>query len=287
MPYAIAHDRVRLHYEEVGSGTPILFVHEFGGDHRSWEAQMRYFSRRHRCIAYAARGYAPSDIPSDPASYGYKHMMDDVVGVLDHLGIAKAHIVGLSMGSYSALHAGMNYPGRVLSLTLAGIGSGSERDRQQEFRKGTEANAKLFETMGAEHVARTFGGGPSRVPLEVKDPRGYREFVEQFAQHDAQGSANVMRNFQGQRPTIYDFEDAIRKIELPVLIVVGDEDDACIEPSLFLKRNIPASGLAMFPKTGHAVNLEEPALFNQTLGDFLVLTEAHRWPPRDPRSIRK
>jgi proline iminopeptidase len=70
------------------------------------------------------------------------------------------------------------------------------------------------------------------------------------------------------------------------LIIVGDEDDACIEPSLFLKKMIATSGLAMFPKSGHAVNLEEPALFNQTLDAFLALVEAGRWPARDPRSVR-
>ena len=97
----------------------------------------------------------------------------------------------------------------------------------------------------------------------------------------------MIRNFQGQRPSIYEFEDAIRKLTLPTLIIVGDEDDACIEPSLFLKRTIATSGLAMFPKTGHGVNLEEPALFNQTVGDFVAIAEAGRWGPRDPRSIRK
>jgi proline iminopeptidase len=249
--------------------------------------QMRYFSRRHRCIAYAARGYTPSDVPSNPDSYSYKHMMNDVVGMLDHLGIAKAHIVGLSMGAYATLHVGLNHPGRALSLTLAGVGSGSERDRQEEFRKGAEGTARLFEAMGSKHVSETVGGGPGRVPLEVKDPRGYREFAQQFAEHDAQGSAHVMRNYQGKRPSIYEFEEPIRKITLPTLIVVGDEDDACIEPSIFLKKTIATSGLAMFPKTGHGVNLEEPALFNQTVGDFIALAEANRWPPRDPRSIRK
>jgi len=286
MPFATTRDKVRLHYEEVGSGTPILFVHEFGGDHRSWEMQMRYFGRRHRCIAYAARGYTPSDIPP-PDAYSYKNFMTDVVDMLDHLKIAKAHIVGLSMGGYTALHVGLNHPGRALSLTLAGTGSGSERDRLEEFRKGNEANAKQLETLGSAAVAKTYGLGPGRVPLEIKDPRGYAEFAAQFSQHDAQGSANVMRGFQGQRPSIYDFEADIRKITLPTLIIVGDEDDACIEPSLFLKRAIATSGLAMFPKTGHGMNLEEPDLFNRTVADFIALAEAGRWPPRDPRSIRK
>ncbi len=285
MPFAVMRDKVRLHYEEAGSGTPILFVHEFGGDHRSWEGQMRHFSRRHRTIAYAARGYTPSDVPASPDAYSYRHFMADVVGLLDHLDIAKAHIVGLSMGGYSALQVGINHADRAHSLTLAGTGSGSEPDRQDEFRKGALETARQFETMGSKAVAKTYGFGPGRVPLEVKDPRGYAEFAAQFGEHDAQGSAHTMRGFQGQRPSIYTFEDAIRHIALPVLILVGDEDDACIAPSLFLKRCIRACGLAMLAKTGHGINLEEPALFNQFVGDFIARAEAGRWPPRDPRSI--
>jgi 3-oxoadipate enol-lactonase len=287
MPFALTRDKVRLHYEEVGSGTPLLFVHEFGGDHRSWEMQMRYFSRRYRCIAYAARGYIPSGVPAAADAYSYKHFMTDVIDVLDHLKIAKAHICGLSMGGYSTLHVGLNHPDRALSLTLAGTGSGSELDRLEEFRKAQQETAAQFETLGSQRVAETYGLGPGRVPFEVKDARGYAEFAMQFSQHDPRGSARTMRGFQGGRPSIYTFEKDIRAIALPALIVVGDEDDACIEPSLFLKRTIPASGLVMFPKTGHCVNLEEPALFNQALGDFLSLVEAGRWSPRDPRSLRK
>jgi len=286
MPFVPTRDALRLHYEEAGRGTPILFLHEFGGDHRSWEAQMRYFSRRHRCIAYAARGFAPSDVPEAAQAYDYRRFTDDAIDVLDGLGIGRAHIVGLSMGGYTALQVGLAHPDRALSLTLAGTGSGSERERREEFRKGIEATARLFETMGAEHVARTVGGGPGRVPLAVKDPRGYAEFVAQFAGHDARGAAQVMRNFQGGRPSIYDFEERIRAVALPTLVVCGDEDDACIAPSLFLKRCIAASGLAMFPKTGHGVNLEEPDLFNRTVADFIALAEAGRWGPRDPRSVR-
>ena len=286
MPHARTQDDARLYYEEAGSGTPILFVHEFAADYRSWEPQMRYFSRRHRCITYSARGYAPSDTPSDPAAYTFEHFRDDVIAMLDHLKVDKAHIVGLSMGGYSAVHVGMKYPQRALSLALAGTGSGSEGWYIEEFRKNAQETAHQFETIGAHGVSRQYGVGPGRVSFLVKDPRGYQEFQDALAAHDSQGSAHTMRGFQSGRPSLYDFEAEIGRIGLPTLIITGDEDDSCIEPSLFLKKHIRASGLAMFPKSGHTVNLEEPALFNQTLDDFIARVEAGRWEARDPRSIR-
>src|SRR5439155_12334002 len=148
-------------------------------------------------------------------------------------------------------------------------GSGSERGVLDEFRAAEQAEAKEYDTFGSDGVAKTYGMGPSRVPFEVKDPRGYREFYDQFASHSAKGAANTLRGYQAGRPPIYEFEPEIRKITLPSLIICGDEDDACIEPSIYLKRHIATSGLAIFPKSGHTVNIEEPALFNQTLGDFL------------------
>jgi len=285
--YANTKENIRLYYEETGQGTPILFVHEFGGDHRSWEAQMRYFGRRYRCIAYNARGYPPSDVPQDAAAYSYRTFLNDAVAMLDHLKIAKAHIVGLSMGGYTALQLGLNHPDRALSLTLAGTGSGSERAYTEEHRKRSLEVAALYESAGAAEVARTYGRGPGRVPFEVKDPLGFARFQQHFSEHDARGSALTMRGFQAVRPSLYDFEAEIRAMTLPALIVVGDEDDPCLEPGLFLKTHIAASGLSVFPKSGHLVNLEEPALFNRTLDDFLSRVDAGRWPTRDPRSMRK
>ncbi len=285
MPFAITPDKVRLHYEEVGQGTPVLFVHEFAGDHRSWEPQMREFGKRYRCIAYAARGYTPSDVPADENAYSYLHVMRDCVAVLDHLKIEQAHIVGLSMGGYTTLQVALNHPHRVRSMTLAGTGSGSERAFTELFHKNSQELADVFEREGAASVAKTYGNGPSRVPFAIKDARGFAEFSRMLAEHDAQGSANTSRGFQGARPSLYDFEAGIRALKIPALIVVGDEDDRCIEPSLFLKNTIAASGLVMLPKTGHVVNLEEPDLFNQVVGDFLARVDAGRWPPRDPRSI--
>lgn len=285
MPYATARDSTRLYYEEAGAGSPILFVHEFAADYASWEPQMRYFARGHHCIAYSARGYTPSDVPAGDA-FSYTHFRDDAVAVLDHLGIAQAHLVGLSMGAYSSLQVGLKYPDRVLSLTLAGVGSGSEPDRIDAFRASTQKNAHDFETLGSPEVAKVYGRSPNRIPFKVKDPRGFAEFMEALARHDAQGSAHTQRGFQGGRPSLYEFEDRLQGLALPVLVIVGDEDDACLQPSLFLKDKIPASGLAVFPKTGHILNLEEPALFNATLERFIVLSEAGRWPPRDPASRR-
>jgi 3-oxoadipate enol-lactonase len=285
MPYATTPDNVRLYYEEVGQGAPILFVHEFASDHRGWEPQMRAFGQRYRCIAYSARGYTPSDVPADPGAYTYKHVMRDAVDVLDHLGIDKAHLIGLSMGAYTSLQVALNHPDRVRSVVLAGIGSGSERWYTDDFHKHSREIGDQFERDGSAAIAKSYGMGPSRIPFLIKDPRSFAEFQRQLAEHDAKGSANTSRGFQGGRPSLYDFESALKTLTTPALIVVGDEDDRCIEPSLFLKHALAASGLVMFPKTGHVVNLEEPDLFNQMVGDFLSLVDAGRWLARDPRSI--
>ena len=134
-------------------------------------------------------------------------------------------------------------------------------------------------------VAKATREAPSRIPFLVKDPRGHADFYASLARHDAKGSANTMRSFQGGRPSIYTLTDAIRKVPTPALIICGDEDDNCVEPSLFLKKHLPAAGLSFFPKSGHVLNLEEPALFNEMVERFIALVEAGRWPVRDPRSM--
>src|SRR5438105_8482055 len=119
MPFATTCDNVRLHYEEAGSGLPLVSVLEFAGDWRAWEPQMRYFARRYRCVTFSFRGYHPSDVPEQPDAYGYEKFRDDVIAVMAHLKIDKAHICGLSMGGYPTLCAGIKYPQRPLSPTIA------------------------------------------------------------------------------------------------------------------------------------------------------------------------
>lgn len=284
MPHATTRDDVRIYFEEAGQGTPILFLHEFAADYTNWEPQMRYFSHGHRCITYSARGYTPSDVP-DGEVYTYKHFYTDVLAVLDHLKVERAHLVGLSMGAYSSLQIGLNAPQRALSMTLAGVGSGSEIENLDNWRKQCRANAEQFETSGSAEVAKVTREAPSRIPFLVKDPRGHADFYAALARHDAKGSANTMRGFQGGRPSLYSMTDRIRGVVTPALIICGDEDDPCVGASLFLKKHLAAAGLAMFPKSGHVLNLEETALFNETVERFVTLVEGGRWPVRDPRSL--
>lgn len=280
-------DGVRLYFEEAGTGTAMLFVHEFAGDHRSFEPQLRHFARNYRCIAYNARGYPPSDVPESLASYSQDRARDDVLAVLDGLTIERAHIVGISMGSFATLHFGLHYPERALSLTLGGCGYGAERDHREQFRAESARVAAQIEARGMHEVAMDYASGPARVQYQNKDPRGYAEFVAQLAEHSSTGSANTLKGVQMQRPSVHDLEQALAALKVPTLIMAGDEDDPCLDASLYLKRTIPSAGFALLPKTGHALNLEEPDLFNRLVGDFVHQVDAGRWSLRDPRSMVK
>lgn len=280
-------DGVSLYYEDTGEGTPIVFVHEFAGDARSWEPQVRHFSRRYRCITYCARGYPPSDVPEGPERYSQERWREDLRSVFDALDLDRAHVVGLSMGAFATLHFGMKYcaagsPPRALSLTLAGCGTGAHPAVHRGFQQEARALAERIEREGMAHFAATYGHGPGRIQLRNKDPRGFVEATNRLAEHSAAGSANTMRGYQGTRPSLYDLTDEIARIDVPTLVMTGDEDEPCLEASLLLKRTIPKAGLAVLPKSGHAINLEEPALFNQLLDDFLHQVEAGRWTARDP-----
>jgi pimeloyl-ACP methyl ester carboxylesterase len=134
------------------------------------------------------------------------------------------------------------------------------------------------------HFAATYGHGAGRIQYLNKDPRGFAEYTEQLAEHSAAGSANTMAGYQARRPSLYSLTDEISRIDVPVLVMTGDEDEPCIEASVMLKRAIPKAGLAVLAKSGHGINAEEPALFNQLLEDFLHRAEAGSWGERDPRA---
>ncbi len=275
----INSDGARIYAEESGrAGTPIVFVHEFAGDCRNWERTAAHLARTHRCVAFNARGYPPSDVPTDPALYSQRYAVEDIRAVLDHFGFARAHIVGLSMGGYATVNFGIAHADRVLSLTVVGAGHGSDPTTRDTFLKESAAMVERLETQGMAGMGE-YMQSQVRGRFRERDPRGFARFLAQLQDHSAVGTALTARGCQLKRKTIYELEEGLRKISAPTLIVTGDDDEACIDPALFMKRRIPDARLWIVPRTTHNVNLEEPDLFDRVVGDFIAEVDSARQAP--------
>jgi pimeloyl-ACP methyl ester carboxylesterase len=279
-----AADGTGLHVEESGSGTPVIFIHEYAGDYRSWEPQMRHLSRQYRCVTYSQRGYPPSDVPSDPGRYAQDIARDDVIAVMDALHIDKAHIVGHSMGAYTALHVGIRYPQRCLSVTAAGCGWGSDPDaaKRAAMQAMAAETGKMFADEGIAAAAAKYADAPMRQAFKHKDPRGWAEFARMLAEHSATGHALTMLNLQMKRPTLWDMAAELKAFSVPLLVITGDEDDLCLDGSVFLKRTVPTAALLVLPRAGHTINSEEPAAVNAALAELFAAAEAGRWLAHKP-----
>ncbi len=284
MPHISARDGVRLYYEKAGEGTPVVFVHEYAGDWRSFEPQMRHFSRVHRCVAFSQRGYPPSDVPEDGARYSQDIFRDDVIALMDALEIERAHIVGHSMGAYTALHVGIHYPDRCISVVAAGCGWGSTPDlEQREAMKALAAETgKMFAEEDFASAVAKYADAPMRQAQKHKDPRGHAEFARMLAEHSPVGHALTMFNLQLKRPTLWEMQVDLKRFAVPLLVIVGDEDEPCIDGSVFLKRTAPTAGLLVIPRSGHNIPAEEPAQFNAALAELFAAAEAGRWLAHKP-----
>lgn len=276
MPYFEATG-VKLYFEESGYGDPIIFFHEFASDMRGWDAQISTFSRSYRCIAYNARGYPPSDIPEDPSSYGWELAVDDVAALMLHLGIERAHLIGLSMGGYTALQFALRYPEKVTAIVAGSVGSGCHPAHRDAWLRETSVLSRIFVEHGMVSMAERMARGPARVQLKYKDRQRWREFVLRLRQHSPQGMAKTMAHCQAARPSLHDLKLQLSDMAVPVLLAVGDEDARCLETNLMLKSALPNAGLWICPNTGHAINLEEPVAFNAQVENFLGAVERGSW----------
>lgn len=268
---------VELYVEEAGSGVAVIFVHEFAGDYRSWEPQMRFFSRSHRCVTFSARGYPPSSVPAEPEAYGQDISRRDIISVMDGLKIDKAHVVGHSMGAYSALHVGIHHPDRCVSVAALGCGWGSNPADREAAVQGCEDIAAMFLSEPIAEAAARYARAPMRNTFEAKDPRGFAEFERMLAQHSGQGSALTMLNLQLKRPTLWELERQLKEFVPPLLVIVGDEDFPCLDGSLFLKRTVPTAGLLVVPRAGHTITSEEPSAVNVALAELFAAAETGTW----------
>jgi len=267
MKPVIAGDGTKLYCEERGAGAPVVFVHELAGSCRSFDPQVEAFHPRLRCIAFNARGYPPSDVPASDEAYSQDTAASDIAAVLNGLGIERAHLVGVSMGAASTLQFALKEPQRALSATLVGIGSGS--DDPALFRRTTQEAVELIETRGMAAFAEKTRRNPNRIRMKDKNPAEFRRSFEEISAMSPLGRTNTMRGVQIRRPTLYAHEKRLTSLRVPVLVVVGDEDSGCRKPSEFLERTFPDARLRVIPRTGHAVNLEEPEEFNRLYLAFM------------------
>jgi pimeloyl-ACP methyl ester carboxylesterase len=268
---------VGIHYEVHGSGPVILFAHESTGHCGNWRGQIEHFARRRTCVLYNARGYPPSDVPSTPEAYSQAIFVADLLAVLDHLGIGAADIVGLSMGSMTALHFGLRHPDRVRSIVLAGTGPGRSRQEVEAFNAGVRALAKRLETIGWSAILEEYDAAPDRREVCWKNPALHRLYCEGLEARDGAVSAMILREVVCKRPVLAELKGELGRLDMPVLIVSGDADSDCLPTSLYLREALPRAGVAILPRTGHAVNVEEPYLFNGLLEGFYAAVADGRW----------
>ena len=214
-------------------------------------------------------------MPEEIEAYSEEQSVDDLRVLLDALRIDRAFLCGLSMGGGIVLKFGLKYPQRCRGLVVAGAGSGSEA--RDDFEAGMRAYLDAFDRRDMERALAVTAANPTRLQLARKDPLGFARFAELFRAHSPLGSAHTLRQVQVRRRTIYQVEDELRGLDVPVLVLVGDEDAPCIGPALLMKRTLPNAGLMIFPKSGHPINLEEPDLFNRAVLDFLTAVEQGRW----------
>jgi pimeloyl-ACP methyl ester carboxylesterase len=269
---------IDLYYEDTGEGFPVVFCHEFGGDYRAWDPQVRGFGRLYRCITYSQRGFPPSSVPADPEQYSQELLIEDLRGLVVQLGIPRAHFIGFSMGGSVVLNFGLRYPELCRSLTVVGAGAGNTN--RQQFEQDIRQVVDLIRGQGIRRFAETYAEGPIRTPFKRKDPYGWSVFREQLGEHSAEGQARTILGVMLRRPTIFSLEAQLRALNVPVLVAIGDEDEPCVDVAVFLKRTVPSAGLLVLPQSGHAINLEEPATFNAELLAFFRQVEADRWPRR-------
>ena len=266
---------VELYYEETGQGFPLVWSHEFGGDFRSWEPQVRYFSRHYRVITYNHRGYPPSSVPREAHHYSQDILVEDLHRLLRHLGLGQVHLGGCSMGANMARDFALAHPELTRSLIMVGAGAGSVN--RAEFLKGQAAIAEGLDREGMAARLRSFETLPQRASFKTKDARGFAEFIRQAGEHDAQACAHLAREVMSKRRTVPELEGPLRALRVPTLIMVGDQDTPCVEPSIMMRALIPHAGLVVFPACGHTPNIEEPALFNLHVAEFLAAVERGRW----------
>ncbi len=276
MPEFQTADGITLFFEQTGDGVPIVFVHEFGGDYRSWHRQIPVLSRSFRCITYCARGFLPSVVPRERSRYGQALSTGDLLVLMNHLGLDEAHLAGTSMGSFTCLDFSLNHPDRVASLTLVGNSSGPRDAAEQEmYRKVWVGNEiRLREERGGDGAVAVLEDDPAYQSFQKNDPEGWAIYARNLRAQSIDGAVHTLSTVHWNRRSLFDDMNRLRAFKTPVMLVTGDEDYYLVgETNEFLKGSLPDASWHQFSGTGHLVNIERAAEFNRLLMTFVRARE--------------
>jgi pimeloyl-ACP methyl ester carboxylesterase len=256
-----------LFYNAHGQGRPLVLVHGFGVTSRFWDETVRALDGRYRLIVYDARGHGQSGVPEDLAAYDESVFVDDLRALLDHLQIERAAVCGMSMGGNITLRFGIAYPKRLNGLIVGAPGTGS--DDARAWRRRSEILGRVLRERGLDSFAEAVLTSPPVARFVAQGPEARAWLREQLTSHSAEGLIRTVLGEQATRPVIYDLEDQIRAFTVPLLVIVGEHDEASIKASRFVAEHAPNAELAIMPGAGHLTNLEQPAAFAALVDAFL------------------
>lgn len=267
MPLIAAGDGIRLFHSRDGAGPPVLFAHEFGGDWRSWDAQVAVFADRFRCIRFCARGFLPSEVPAATARYGQARSTDDLAQIADGLGLERFHLVGCSMGSYSSLMYALARSERLASLTLVGCSGGPDgAPERSRYRADLQRQIDLLDGEGGDGAVAWLEADGAYRRLDEKVPAVWRAYRDRLRHQSVEGARRTLATLHWKRHPLRRFERALRRLAVPTLLIHGDEDHPLVRAGNdYLAETLPEARLVVVPETGHLVQVEEAALFNEAL----------------------
>jgi pimeloyl-ACP methyl ester carboxylesterase len=269
MPYARTDDRLRLYYEEHGSGTPLVLAYGIGGNTDMWDTNTAALAARHRVILWEPRGHARSDSPEDPARYSFARWALDLRDLLDHLRIRRAHVGGLSLGAGIATRFALRYPARVRSLIVTNSSSASGLPLSVENLVMRARSIEITLSQGMDAVADfAMTANPNLAERLKLNPDAKAEFYEEYRRLTPAGYANSLRALLAM-DHITDELPALGRRRIPVLLIGGDRDPSLV-PMKVMHGKIRGSTLVILSPASHFANRDQPEAWNHAALDFLA-----------------
>jgi len=269
MPYARTDDRVKIYYEEHGAGTPLVLAYGIGGNTDMWDVNVKGLAARHRLILWEPRGHARSDSPEDPARYSFQRWALDLRDLLDHLGIRKAHVGGLSLGGGIATRFALRYPARVLSLLVTNSSSATGLPLTPEGLVLRARSVEITLAKGMDAMAEfAMATNPNLIARLALDPSAKEEFYAEYRRLTPVGYANSCRALLAMDHITHE----LPKLRMPVLLIGGDRDPS-LAPMKVMHQKVRGSKLVVLSPASHFANRDQPEAWNRAALEFLAAVD--------------